>query len=191
MELTKSLPPLRDLAPMLAQAKYDTSTVSNAGWPAPLGEPAGKLWGHARIEDLRGRVRLGRVRLAGTRRLGAAGMGVGQPQIALRLAGGALLVGRRWQAASGSRRTPAEPPRWTGPELRTAWPDPRWPPRPVAGLLAGPARAPRPGGRHRAQSRSGMDDRRATVGAHADRCAAQPASHSAPGHLAGRHQRRR
>src|SRR5260370_34730165 len=32
MELKKSLPPLRDLAPMLAQAKYDTSTVSNAGW---------------------------------------------------------------------------------------------------------------------------------------------------------------
>src|SRR5260370_35866069 len=37
MELKKSLPPLRDLAPMLAQAKYDTSTVSNAGWRALSG----------------------------------------------------------------------------------------------------------------------------------------------------------
>src|ERR1700693_35177 len=191
MELTKSLPPLRDLAPMLAQAKYDTSTVSNAGWRAPLGKPAGKLWGHARIEDLRGRVRLGRVRLAGTGRLRVAGLGVGQSQIALRLASSALLLGRSRYAPGGGRRASAEPPRWTGPELRAAWPDPRWPPRPVASLLAGPARTPRPGRRHRAQSRSGMDDRRATVGAHADRRSAQPAPHPAPGDVAGRHQRRR
>src|SRR5260370_19691456 len=37
MELKKSLPPLRDLVSMLAQAKYDTSAVSNAGWRALSG----------------------------------------------------------------------------------------------------------------------------------------------------------
>src|SRR4029077_20178449 len=99
MVLTKSLPPPRDFLPMLAQAKYDTRTVGNALWrPSSklIAKLTAKLSRHARIEDLRRRVGLGRVRLPGCRCLRAASLGLGQPQVALRLGSPALLLGR-WE----------------------------------------------------------------------------------------------
>src|SRR2546430_8030661 len=85
MELKKSLPPPRDFSPMLAQAKYDTPSVRDAGLPRSAGWPA-KLRADARIDDLRGCVSLGRVRFAGPRRFLTAILGMGRPQIALWLA---------------------------------------------------------------------------------------------------------
>src|SRR6202011_295276 len=101
---------------MLAQAKYDTRTVGDALWRPPPKPPA-KLSRHARIEDLRRRVGLGRVRLPGCRCLRAASLGVGHPQIALRLGSSALLLDRGWGADRGRRRPPKEPSRRPGPEL--------------------------------------------------------------------------
>src|ERR1700694_134185 len=134
---------------MLAQAKYDTRTVRNALWRPPPKPPA-KLSRHARIEDLRRRVGLGRVRLSGCRCLRAASLGLGQPQVALRLGSSALLLGRGWGADRGSRRASPPPPWRLGPELRAARAHPWRAPRAVAGFLAGAARAPRPGRRDRA-----------------------------------------
>src|ERR1700724_3883633 len=135
---------------MLAQAKYDTRTVRNALWRPRLKPPA-KLSRHARIEDLRRRVALGRVRLSGCRCLRIASLGLGQPQVALRLGRSALLLGRWTGADRGRRRTSAEPSRRPGPELRAARAHSRRPPRALARLLAGAAPAPRPRRRHGAQ----------------------------------------
>src|SRR5438874_1282577 len=111
MELKKSLPPPRDFSPMLAQAKYDTPSVRDAGLPHSAGWPA-KLRADARIDDLRGRVCLGRVRFAGPRRRIAAILGMGQPQITLRLAASPLSMGGGRPADRGRCRSAPPASRW-------------------------------------------------------------------------------
>src|SRR2546425_6330776 len=156
MELKKSLPPPRDFSPMLAQAKYDTPSVRDAGLPRSAGWPA-KLRADTRIDDLRGCVSLGRVRFAGSRRFPAAILGMGRPQIALRLAAPPLPLGRGRPADRGGRRPAPPPSRWAVPGLRSTRADPRRPHRVLARLLAGAARTPGGRGRHGPQGRSGMD----------------------------------
>src|SRR5436309_7246350 len=138
MELKKSLPPPRDFSPMLAQAKYDTPSVRDAGLPRSAGWPA-KLRADARIDDLRGCVRLGRVRFAGPRRLVAAILGMGQPQIALRLAAPPLPLGRGRPADRGRRRPAPAPSGCALPGLCSARADPRRSARALARPLAGAA----------------------------------------------------
>src|SRR5256885_17268740 len=116
MVLTKSLPPPRDFLSMLAQAKYDTRTVSDALWRAFFGA-RGKLSRHARIEALRRRVGMGRVRLSGWRCLRIASLGLGQPQSALWLGSSALLLDRSRDTHRSCGRVTSRPSGRAGPQL--------------------------------------------------------------------------